>query len=424
MNWSPWALPSYSKCRWFFSPPKASRIENYFGRADNWETLGKFFYQLNQGRQEIPSELKLKIDELTAGIDDPIRKAEVLYQYMQNQTRYVSIQLGLGGWQTYDADYVFRNGYGDCKALTNYMKSMLAYLNIPSYSALVYAGEREPDIRTDFPSNQFNHVILCIPQANDTTWLECTSSTNPFGYLGDFTENRHVLMLTANGGKLIKTPGSTAAMNRQVRQTEIALDPKGNAKVKVHTESSGFQQDRLRFYAEEASSREQERYLRRRIDAGSFTLEEYSFEEKTPTEVPTYMLDYRLQANNWAKASGPRLFIMPNVLERVEGVPEEMEVRTQPVVLRYDYLDIDTVLYRLPAGYTIESLTDEGVEFETVFGSYQAQVKMIDPQTLRYTRRLQMEAIQLPPSYYQELRNFYQQINKADKMQVVLSNRS
>lgn len=404
--------------------PKQINIDGYTGWTSSWESYGEFFYQLNEGRQTLPSELQLKVDQLTAGLPDPLEKAKVLYAYMQENTRYVSIQLGIGGWQTYDADYVFRNGYGDCKALTNYMQSMLGYLDIPAYTTLVKAGERIPDIKIDFPSNQFNHVILCIPHAGDTTWLECTSSTNPFGYLGDFTEDRHVLILTKEGGKLVKTPGSTAEMNQQIRQTEVQLSTGGEAKVSVHTEASGFQQDRLRFYAEEASIREREKYLRSRIDAGSFELGTFSFAEKTAATVPTYMIDYALVAPHWAKASGPRLFISPNVLERATFVPEKMTERTQPVQLKFSYQDIDTVLYHLPTGYSIESMDDQVIEIETIFGHYKAQVEMLDPETLRYTRQLKMEKIQLPPSYYEELREFFLQINQADNMQVVLSNRS
>ncbi|MEM6345845.1 MAG: DUF3857 domain-containing protein [Bacteroidota bacterium] len=404
--------------------PKSFNIQGFRGDANDWNNLGAFFYDLNDNRQSLPKELKIKVEELTAGLDDPIEKAKVLYKFMQDNTRYVSIQLGIGGWQTFEAEYVYTNGYGDCKALSNYMKSMLQHLNIPSYTVLVYAGGDKPDIVPDFPANQFNHMILCIPQENDTTWLECTSSFAPFGYLGDFTEDRHVLLLTPEGGKLVKTPGSTAEMNQQFRNTDVFLQKDGSAQVEVSNISTGFQQTPWRYFGEEASERDREKYLRKSIDASSFELESYQFTDWPDSEIPTYQVSYQLDATNWAKSSGPRLFLTPNVLERRQSVPEKNANRTQSIVLQYAYLDRDTVVYHLPNGYEVESLNREPLEIETIFGHYRASVEIKDPNTLIYYRELQMEKMELPPSYYEQLREFFKEINQADRMQVVLSNKS
>jgi transglutaminase-like putative cysteine protease len=113
--------------------PSHFKIENYTGDMTDWKAFGQFVYTLKQGRDLLPDAIKHKVHALTDHLSNPKDKIQALYQYLQQNNRYVSIQLGLGGWQPFDAKYVASKGYGDCKALTNYMHSLLKETGIPSY---------------------------------------------------------------------------------------------------------------------------------------------------------------------------------------------------------------------------------------------------------------------------------------------------
>src|SRR5690606_36041786 len=98
------------------------------------------------------------------------------------------------------------NNYGDCKALSNYMKALLKEAQIPSQLVIVKAGKNK-DLWADFSAiGQANHMILCVPMVKDTVWLECTSQRNPYNYLGSFTGDRNVILVSDEGGKVVKTP--------------------------------------------------------------------------------------------------------------------------------------------------------------------------------------------------------------------------
>ena len=94
--------------------------------------------------------MKTKVKELVKNAPSQEEKIKVLYHYLQENMRYVSVQLGIGGWQTFDAKYVEENKYGDCKALTNFMKSMLKAADIEAYAALIKNGRNVLDQEIDF----------------------------------------------------------------------------------------------------------------------------------------------------------------------------------------------------------------------------------------------------------------------------------
>lgn len=405
--------------------PVNFEIQGYQGSTRSWQEFGAFFYALNAEKGELPKELVEKVRELTADLETDEEKIAVLYRYMQENTRYVSIQLGIGGWQTFDPEYVYENGYGDCKALSNYVKSMLAEVGITAFPAIIRAGDYASDVLSDFSGNQFNHVILCVPNGGDTLWLECTVNNYPAGYLGQFTADRYALLTTPEGGKLIRTPASPPEANLQIRKAEVTLDKQGNASAKVRVTATGYQQDNLLEMVDRYSERDREKWLRKSIDAKSFELTHYQFDGVIEAEMPTYRYQYKLTATNWASASGSRFFLAPNQLQRYSNVPEKMEGRTQPVLTKYPYLDTDTITYTLPEGFVIEAMPEMPLKIESEFGTYTADIDF-QPETgtMTYIRSLRMRKTRQPASAYDNYRQFMRDIVKADKVQIVLSGKS
>lgn len=231
--------------------PKVLMAANQFsyddidGEIDTWQNYGKWQLKVNTDVCTLPPARAEEIRKMTANIKTDKEKAKFLYEYMQQNMRYVSIALGIGGLKPFPATFVDQKKYGDCKALSNYMYAMLKAVNISSYYTMVYGGENGEPADVDFPTDPFNHVILCIPFKNDTTWLECTSNTNPFGSLGTFTENRNALLITEIGGKLVNTPKSKADVNVFNSSVNIQLKADGSAVSTVKLQNTGEYRDML-----------------------------------------------------------------------------------------------------------------------------------------------------------------------------------
>ena len=210
--------------------PENIVIEEYQGDLSTWKGFGSFVHQLYQDRQQLPDALKAEVQAIRAKTNNNQERIEALYRLMQERMRYVSIQLGLGGWQPFAADFVEENRFGDCKALTNYMSALLAEAGIESFPVLIERRDR-PSYQLDeeFTFSPFNHVILYVPE--EEIWLECTSNSYPTNYLGYDNEGRQGLLIDANGGRLIETPITIADQNVRNTKLEVLLNTDGSAQI-------------------------------------------------------------------------------------------------------------------------------------------------------------------------------------------------
>lgn len=146
-----------------FAPEKV-KIDQYTGDLSTCTEAGRFFYTLNRDRDNLPADVQTLVRSLTAQARNNREKIDILYRYLQANQRYVSIQLGIGGWQTFDVTFVNDKKYGDCKALSNYMKALLKAVNITAYQALVFANAAgAPVIDAELAVPRFNHVLLFVP---------------------------------------------------------------------------------------------------------------------------------------------------------------------------------------------------------------------------------------------------------------------
>ena len=399
-----------------FMGPSRFFIEGYEGEMNTWKEYGSFVHSLKKDKVELPAAVKQKVHELTDGISDLRQKTERLYQYMQQTTRYISIQLGIGGWQPFPASFVAEKKYGDCKALTNYMYALLKEAGIPSGYTVIKS--RNKFFHPDFPSSQFDHVILCVPQPNDSIWLECTSQTLPAGYLSSFTHDRYAVYVNEEGGHLLRTPTYGKEQNLQLRRIKAMADAEtGELKIQASTLYKAMQQDALHSMLQSLTREKILEHLKGEIDLPHYDVVAFDYKE-LPGKLPELKEELTLVAGNYLQISNKRMFLLPNILIRSTRKLTADTSRKFPVLLDYSFRDIDSVEIEIPAGYTAEAVPKDQ-QFESKFGSYYSVVKVM-PGKVVYYRRHEQTAGKFEPSDYKEMVQFFDKIYAADRARVVL----
>jgi hypothetical protein len=399
-----------------FLAPANFQMQKYTGSMNNWKEFGLFMYKLNAGRDALPENIKQKVHELTDHLATPEDKARMLYKYMQQNTRYISIQLGIGGWQTLDANFVASKGYGDCKALTNYMYALLKEAGIRSYPTLIKAGRDEDDIIEDFSSNQFNHVILFVPLARDSLWLECTSQTAQPGYMGSFTGNRKALIIDEQDSRLINTPVYNYDDNLQIRSVSAVLTEDGSLNSSISTRYTGLQQDRLDALLQQSSSEGLKEYMHNRFQLSSYEIQEFNH-NKVAGKIPSIEEKLNLKVKNFASLTGKRLFVTPNVLTMSSFRIKDAANRKFDFEIKVPFTDIDSVSITLPPGYKVESLPAvANLQFSGA--QYKSDLKIEDGK-ITYTRYFRQLAEKIPAAKTKELADFFDKVYKSDHARIV-----
>jgi len=388
----------------------------YEGEMKNWEEFGKWRYELIKDRTELPQEAISDIYHMVHDFSDTLENIKRIYSYMQNRTRYVSIQEGIGGWQPIDAETVHSTGYGDCKALTNYTKALLQKVGVESIYTVIRAGSRECDILTDFTSNQSNHAILCVPFKKDTIWLECTDQKAPFGYLGSFTTNRHALLITEEGGKLVKTPKYDSDKNNQIRFSKVEILDNGNASASFKTVYSGLQFENIDYLLDKHST-DQEELMLKRLDVNDFKINNLELGYKFEPDLFAYdTMDIHI--NSFASTSGSRIFFQLNLFNRNSYIPLELDRRVSPIWFSFPYIDVDSTEFVIPTGYEIEYIP-ESMHEKNQFGEYTVHIEEKGNQLI-YSRKLVINSGIFPAEDYDELIKFFKLISTYDNKKCML----
>ncbi len=396
------------------------QLKGVTGNYTNWKDFGLWMYnKLLMGRDQLDEATIAKVKALVKDESDPIKRAKIVYEYMQNKTRYIGVQVGIGGWEPIAANKVDAVGYGDCKGLTNYTKALLNAVNVTSYYTVVYANEKR-DIDKDFSSIQGNHIILNLPNKNgDDIWLECTSQTTPFGFLGSFTHDRNVLVITPEGGIIKKTPAYKDEINLQNSTAKIQLLENGDVKASLKRISKGLQYDD-KFYLENKTKKELIKNYKSNVWDYNNNLEITDVNLQNDKENVVFTEELEVAVKNYATVNKDEFLFRVNVFNKENYIPKRYRNRKLPLHIKKGYKDVDEFEIKLPKGYVLDVLPPQK-ELKTKFGSYKVNFIKIDDNTFTYKKNILIKEGVYPKEDYNTYRSFRRGIAKLDNLRIAIN---
>lgn len=404
----------------------------------DWKQMGTWYTALVQGRRDDTPEIKQKAVALTAGAAGQVDKMAALAKFVQQDVRYVAIELGIGGFQPHAAAETFQHRYGDCKDKATLMSTMLKEIGIDSYYVIINSERGSVDASTPAQIYAFDHVIIAVklpdgvkdpsllavvphPKLGRLLFFDPTDELVPFGQLSGALQENYGLLVTPEGGELYALPKLPTATNGVIRTGAVALDNQGNL-------SGSFTERRTGDAA--AEERARIKYLptdkdRVKVIEGAlaqslanFSITKAAMTSLQDTSVP-FDLTYSLVAPRYAKTAGDLLLVRPRLIGiKGSGLLETREPRQLPVVFDGPRKDNDQFEITLPVGYEVDDLPPP-LDLDYSFASYHSKTEAAG-KTLKYTRTFEIKELSVPLSKMDELRKFYRAIAGDERNTAVL----
>jgi len=375
------------------------------GSFESWQKYGEWQLSVDEGLDDLTEKEKITINQLTNGISDPKKQIAILYHYMQDNTRYVLVNIDLGGLKPYPASYVCNNRFGDCKALSNYMMAMLSFKGIKSYKIDVNAGDISTKIHNNFPSQQFNHVILAVPLANDTIWIECTSNYLPVNYLGSFTQNRPVLWIEPNKSRILQTPALNEENVRTIASYHFStINTDKQWRLKVSYQLKGELFEKVASVTKNASEKDKRDFFNSFLGFKNYVAENYEVTQ-SDRDSSYITIETNGACNPPIQSVGEytKVDMPPMNLPHFEKVKD----RELPVKIYMPFAQIDTIYCDFEST-TIELTTEKQLLIESIYGKLEMNLSAEDGQ-LTIVRKYIIPVQEIAIAQY---KNFYDFINQ------------
>jgi transglutaminase-like putative cysteine protease len=398
-----------------------------------WTNIGEWYDALATPRSETTNEIATKAQSLVNGESDLTAQIEKIAEFLQQEIRYVGIEIGIGGYQPHPAADIYRNRYGDCKDKATLLIAMLRAIGV--HATYVLVDTRRGFVDADVPSIDGNHAIAAIelPSGYSDARLKAVVKTRngqrflifdptnqyvPLGLLPTYLQGSYGTLVNGTNSQVIQLPVISPDADVTEHIGKFVLKDDGTLDGSVTETRAGASAGSERHYFALHADKERQQYLERRLrqDFSDFALTSENAENAQDLE-KNFVLHYQFAAPGYAKHAGDLLLVRPRVLGSLAEALDD-KARKYPINLRMEGTWRDSFTITLPDDYVVDEVPDP-IKIDAGFASYQSGVKA-NKHELRYSRELVMKRLDLAPGDYDSLKKFEAEITTDEHRNAVL----
>lgn len=312
---------------------------------------------LNDINSSVNDNLKRITDSICSGKKTNAQKAEAIFNWVQDNIKYVAFEEGLEGFIPRQAADVCAKRYGDCKDMASILTSMLKISGMDAY--FTWIGTRDiPYSYNEVPLPlSDNHMICAVKIDQKWIFLDATDPNCIFGMpTSGIQDKEGLISISKDKYELVKVPVVPADKNTIVDSTFLSIDDKkliGRSSVNY----AGYFGSDVYTSLLYNKGDDERKYAKRRMGKGSnkFILKDYKI-NLTDSMKRAANISANFEIPDYVKAIGDEIYINLNLEKLMEPVYIDTNKRKMAVENDFLYTINQVHVLTIPSGYTVDYL--------------------------------------------------------------------
>ena len=243
---------------WYTNSPYVSVTE-----FRDWKQVNDWALSIFKNYQyKLPEKLLVKMaawKKASAGDQDMF--ANLALRYIQDQIRYLGLEIGSNTHQPHPPEMIFDQGFGDCKDKALLLSVILQHENIEAYIAFANTQERENLSQAAPSALAFDHAIVALKRGSNFIFIDPTRSLQRGELINNYIPAYCWALVVQPGGNNLSQvePGF---LNYTFAVEDLTVSLEDTSFLQVTTEYKGGAADGMRNSLSESSLKEMhENYL-------------------------------------------------------------------------------------------------------------------------------------------------------------------
>lgn len=391
----------------------------------NLDGLYNWYYSLvedlNMKEDSALKKVTLNLIENIKAKDD---KARVIFNWVQDNIKYVAFEDGMGGFVPRSAGSVCRKRYGDCKDMTSIITEMMKYAGIEANITWIGSDDLPYDYTEIATPIVDNHMIASYRnKENKIVILDAVGTYTPYGYPTEFIQGKQALISKGKDNyEIFRVPVVKKEKNMEYDYISMKLEGEklvGTGKI----EAKGYKKiNYVQKLLNMNSAEDQRSYIESYLEKGNnkFRVDNSNFIGLKNRDT-SLTINYAFNLGDYSKTVKDETYVNLNLdrdfknskldVEERKGIPRQF---SHKVDLRYE------VVFEYPEEANL-AFVPENSYFEGVGFGFQIVYERQEHKII-LKKNIYIDTLLIEEPLFQEWNSMIKELKKAYKEVVIIKN--